>query len=259
MNKLWLIDTHCHLQEPEFESDREEVIERARKERILIIDSATSPGMWLGCLQTAKSHSNVFASIGLDPVLYENTESALDFIRAHHPEIVAVGEVGQDHYRTTEHNQRKEQEEAFTRFIEIASELKMPIQVHSRSAGKKALETLSSSNAELVHMHAFDGKANLAREASRNLGYYFSVPTSVVRSQQKRNLVKAVEPERMLLETDSPVLGPSSDSRNEPTNLGIALKEVCSILGREEEELRGLILENTLRLYSKVAHLLQTS
>jgi TatD DNase family protein len=252
MSKLWLVDTHCHLQEPEFESDREAVIERARKEQILIIDSAISPGMWLGCLQTAKSHSNVFASIGLDPVLYENTESALDFIRVHHPEIVAVGEVGEDHYRTTEHNQRKKQEEAFTRFIEIASELKMPIQVHSRSAGKQTLEILSSSNAELVHMHAFDGKANLAREASRDLGYYFSVPTSVVRSPQKRKLVKAVDYEHLLVETDSPVLGPELGLRNEPTNVRVAVREVASILGRDEEEVGFTILENTLRLYRAI-------
>jgi TatD DNase family protein len=252
LSNVWLVDTHCHLQEPEFELDREDVIERARRERILIISSATSPETWAGCLQTAKSHPNVFASVGLDPVLYEHTTSSIEFIKAHQHEIVAIGEVGVDHYRTTDHEKRKEQEEAFSRFIETASLLRMPIQIHSRSAGKTALDILARSNAQRVHMHAFDGKASLAREASRDLGYYFSVPTSVVRSPQKRKLVKAVEYERLLVETDSPVLGPDLGLRNEPTNVRLAVREVASILGRDEEEVKSTILENTLRLYRSI-------
>jgi TatD DNase family protein len=98
-------------------------------------------------------------------------------------------------------------------------------------------------------MHAFDGKASLARVASTEHGYYFSIPTSVVRSAQKRKLVKAVDIERILVETDSPVLGPDRESRNEPMNVWVALREVALILRREEEEMREILLENTLRLY----------
>ena len=101
-------------------------------------------------------------------------------------------------------------------------------------------------------MHAFDGKASLARTASRDLGFYFSIPTSVVRSPQKKKLVKAVQIERLLIETDSPVLGPDKGARNVPMNLPVALREVASILRREEEELREIVLENTLRLYTKI-------
>ncbi len=101
-------------------------------------------------------------------------------------------------------------------------------------------------------MHAFDGKASHARRASKDLGYYFSIPTSIVRSRQKRKLVKAVEIERLLVETDSPVLGPIKSERNVPTNLPIVLKEVALILGRDVEELRKIILDNTCRLYSTI-------
>lgn len=101
-------------------------------------------------------------------------------------------------------------------------------------------------------MHAFDGRASYARIASRDLDYYFSIPTSVVRSPQKKKLVKAIAIERLLLETDSPVLGSMKGERNVPTNISIALKEVSSILRRDEEELRLLILENTQRLYREV-------
>lgn len=136
--------------------------------------------------------------------------------------------------------------------IQLALELRLPVQVHSRSAGKRALEVLADMRAVNVQMHAFDGKANLAREASRDLGYYFSIPTSVVRSPQKRKLVKAVEYERLLVETDSPVLGADAGTRNEPANVWVALKEVASILGRDEEEVGLTILENAHRLYPMV-------
>jgi TatD DNase family protein len=133
--------------------------------------------------------------------------------------------------------------------IELATEIDLPLQVHSRSAGRKALETLTNMEAKNVQMHAFDGKASLARVASTEHGYYFSIPTSVVRSAQKRKLVKAVDIERILVETDSPVLGPDRESRNEPMNVWVALREVALILRREEEEMREILLENTLRLY----------
>ena len=108
---------------------------------------------------------------------------------------------------------------------------------------KKALEVLSNMNARSVHMHAFDGKASLARIASREKGYYFSIPNSVVRSAQKRNLVKAIDIERILVETDSPVLGPDRESRNELMNVWVVLREVVSILKREEE-MRMISLDN---------------
>jgi TatD DNase family protein len=102
-------------------------------------------------------------------------------------------------------------------------------------------------------MHAFDGKSSYAHSASHEYGYYFSIPTSVVRSPQKKKLVKAVDIERLLVETDSPVLGPNKGIRNEPSNILVAVKEIAKILGMEEEELRDILLENTLRLYPNLS------
>jgi len=101
-------------------------------------------------------------------------------------------------------------------------------------------------------MHAFDGKSSLARMASNELGYYFSIPTSVVRSPQKQKLVKAVNIERLLIETDSPVLAPERGIRNTPLNLPVVIQEIARILRRDEEELQDIILENTLRLFSRI-------
>jgi len=247
------IDTHCHLEQVEFDSDREEIIRRASEQSIVAISSAISIEDYEKTLNISKNHVNVYAALGLDPMLHAQIEIAVKRIQNHSSEIIAIGETGLDHYRERDHAERLKQEHAFIKMIGFSTELGLPIQVHSRSAGSSALLTLKKNDAQSVHMHAFDGKASLARNASKDLGYYFSIPTSVVRSPQKKKLVKAIELDRLLLETDSPVLGPNREIRNEPSNLPVALREAASILKRDEEELREIILENTLRLYTRIS------
>jgi TatD DNase family protein len=252
VNKPLMIDTHCHLENEEFDQDRDSVIKKAREQGIAIITSAIEQRTWLKACEIAEAHSNVYTSVGLEPTQFDICKQALEWIRANNERIVSIGETGLDHYIVRDHRDREKQEICFVMMIELAKELKVPVQVHSRSSGRAALETLSKNDSGYVHMHAFDGKASLARIASRDLGFYFSIPTSVIRSPQKKKLVKAVHIERLLLETDSPVLGPDKGVRDEPSNLPLALKEVAAILQRDTEEVREIVLENTLRLYTRI-------
>ncbi len=247
-----MIDTHCHLENDAFAEDLDIVIQRASEKGIHIITSSIEKERWVKCCEIASSYKNVYCSIGLDPMQYEDYPLAVEKIRSTSNQLVAIGEAGLDHFYLRDHKERDKQEIAFRNMISVANEIKLPIQVHSRSAGAKAITVLKDAEANAVHMHAFDGKASYARTASNDLGYYFSIPTSVVRSPQKKKLTKGIAIERLLLETDSPVLGAEREERNEPANLGIALREVASILRRDEEELREIILENTLRLYKKI-------
>ncbi|MGY5862814.1 MAG: TatD family hydrolase [Candidatus Thorarchaeota archaeon] len=246
---LRIADTHCHLEAPEFATDLDEVIEEAVRSGIHMITSAIREDAWERAIDISLNHDSVSLALGLDPILSYQVKSTVEIIKGKQEQLVAIGEVGLDHYRERNHKKREEQENSFRLMIELAKETHLPLQVHSRSAGRRSLEVLRSTEAERVQMHAFDGKASLARVASTEYGYYFSIPTSVVRSAQKKKLVKAVDIERILVETDSPVLGPDGESRNEPSNVWVALREVASILGREEEEMRKILLENTLRLY----------
>ncbi len=247
-----MVDVHCHLEQHEFNDDRYEVINKSLQRGIAIISSAITKETWELLLQIASQYQNVYASIGLDPMQTADAPEALSLIRKHISKIVSIGEVGLDHFRERDHAERDKQEKVFCEMIQLARELEIPIQVHSRSAGKASLEVLERNDARDVHMHAFDGKANLARVASNDLGYYFSIPTSVVRSPQKQKLVKAVNIERLLIETDSPVLAPEKGERNTPLNLPIVIQEISAILRRDEEELKEIILENTLRLYRRL-------
>lgn len=245
-----MVDTHCHLEDELFDEDRETVIRQAVTSGIKIISSAIEKHLWEKGCKIADAHENVYASIGSHPVSFGDVDAAIEFIRKNKSRITAIGEIGLDHYQVRDHEEREEQELAFRKMIALADELSFPIQIHSRSAGAKAIAVLEDCEASNVHMHAYDGKASHARRASHELGYFFSIPTSVVRSPQKQKLVKAVDIEHLLLETDSPVLGPDKGEINVPTNLPVALKKIAEILRREEDELREIIYENTLRMYS---------
>ncbi len=247
-----IIDTHCHLEQSEFEPDLPDVIKRAAEAGIHIITSAISKSDWQRAVEISIQYDNVDVSLGVDPIFYDHLDFILDEWKKWSGYLVAIGEVGLDHFRERDHALRETQDEMFRKAIRFAMEMNLPVQVHSRSAGKKALHVLEDCGICDVHMHAFDGKANLARVASRDLGYYFSIPTSVVRSPQKKKLVKAIDIEHILVETDSPVLGPEAGVRNEPSNIYTATKEIASILHRTDDEICEIILENTLRLYRRI-------
>ena len=167
-----IVDTHCHIEQDEFDSDREDVILQSKLAEVHLITSAITPESWKKALLIGQMHDNVDVAIGLDPMKWNKSDDAITFIELNRNQIVAVGEAGLDHYIVRDHAERDLQEDAFRNLIELAVKLKLPIQVHSRSAGRKALDTLTAMDAVNVHMHAFDGKASLARAASRDQGYY---------------------------------------------------------------------------------------
>ena len=106
-------------------------------------------------------------------------------------------------------------------------------------------------NAAKVQMHAFDGKASAALPALE-AGYFFSIPPSVVRSRQKQKLVKKLPLAQMLVESDSPVLGPDPNRRNEPVNVSISIKAIAELKNISEHEVMEAVSENTQKLYGNL-------
>jgi len=110
------------------------------------------------------------------------------------------------------------------------------------------VEMLMELGAERVQMHAFDGKIGAARPAVE-AGYFFSIPPSVVRSRQKQKLVKHLPLDCLLVETDSPALGPEPGERNEPANLMVAVRAISELKGMPLDGVVGALAENGGRLY----------
>jgi TatD DNase family protein len=248
---MQLVDTHAHLCDPVFDPDRERILERARKtgvSAVLSVSENLSDAEMN--LHLAARHPMIRAAAGLYPTNLDLDLAAkmCAFIRKHRNELVSIGEVGLDYWIIKDEAQREIQREIFRSFIDLGRELSLPLNVHSRSAGRHTVAFLLESAAAGIQLHAFDGKASAALPAVE-AGYFFSIPPSIVRSEQKRKLVRKLPLSCLLVETDSPVLGPVTRERNEPANALIAVKTIAEIKGIAEAEAVEAIHENMLRLY----------
>lgn len=247
-----LVDAHCHLHDAEFDADRESVVRRARGAGVVaVVTSSLGYVDALKALQVARKYRGyVHVCIGLDPANLNLDEAGKvqELILRHKDDIVGVGEVGLDYYRVGDGKLRDVQRRLFRRWIEFAEELSLPLVVHSRSAGKYAVQMLLEGGYHRVLMHAYDGRVGWALKASHE-GIYFSIPTSVWYSRQKQKLVRALPLDCLMVESDCPVLSPVRGERNEPANLVYAVKKIAELKGVSEEEVAETTTRNAERFF----------
>lgn len=254
LTKPNLVDAHAHICDPDFDQDRTDVLARANKAGVAAI---VTVGETLADarrnMELVQIHPMLKAAAGLFPTILDpnQADEMVTFIRQNHLRLVAIGEVGLDYWVVKEDSEKELQREIFRRFMVLSRELNLPLNVHSRSAGRHAVALLLENNAARVQMHAFDGKAAAALPAVE-AGYFFSIPPSVIRSRQKQKLVKQLPLSCLLVETDSPVLGPDPQTRNEPSNLSISIQAIAKLKAIPEAVVIEAVVENTHRLYGKI-------
>ncbi|MBS0014515.1 MAG: TatD family hydrolase [Desulfobacterales bacterium] len=247
-----LIDTHTHLYDNSFDTDRKAVMQRAAAagvEKIISVSETMEDAR--RNLELADQYPALMPAAGLYPA-HTDLEAAAqmrEFIRANREKLAAIGEVGLDFRIVEDHEQRQIQRQILEAFVDLSLETGLVLNVHSRSAGRHAVELLIDKKAEKVQLHAFDGKFGAAQPAVE-AGYFFSIPPSVTRSRQKQKLVRSLPLSCLLVETDSPVLGPDPQTRNEPANAAVALKQIAEIKNISRKAAAAAIYENTRRLYS---------
>ena len=250
-----LLDTHTHLCDPVFDEDREAVLDRARAGGIgaVISVSETLVEVERNLELAAAFPGRLFPAAGLFPTVLdpEQGEAVEARLRENKDTFVAIGEVGLDHWKVQDEEGREVQRAIFGRFIDLSRELDLPLNVHSRSAGRVTIELLLAMGAEKVQLHAFDGRAAKALPGVE-AGYFFSVPPSIVRSAQKQKLVRRLPLEHLLIETDSPVLGPDPKTRNEPANARISVETIAELKEISIQEVEEAVVENTRRLYGEL-------
>jgi TatD DNase family protein len=246
-----IVDTHAHLCDPVFDGDRAAVLERARAAGIgavvIVGEDLSDAGR---NVELAANHPMLKPAAGLYPAHPDpdQAEAVQAFIRRKRSNLVAIGEVGLDYWIVKEEPEKELQRDILKGFIDLANVLDLPLNVHSRSAGRHAVALLLGCGARRVQLHAFDGKISAALPAAE-AGYFFSIPPSVVRSKQKQKLVKQLPLSCLLAESDSPVLGPDPQQRNEPANVRIAIQAMAELKGCSQAEVIEAVMENTRRLY----------
>jgi TatD DNase family protein len=252
-----IIDTHAHLCDSSFDPDRAQVIERARLAGvggIICVGEGWEEAR--KSLTLAEEHPELYIAAGLNPGCFDEAaaQAVIELIRAERDRLTAIGEVGLDRWIVAklpeeERAQKLELQSAlFVLLIDLAIQLDLPLNIHSRSSGRQTIDILLERGARRVQMHAFDGRASTALPAVE-AGYYFSIPPSIVRSRQKQKLVGHLPLSCLLVESDSPALGPEPGQRNEPANVQVALRAIAEIKDLRLEQVSRAVQENTARLY----------
>jgi len=257
---LAMIDCHAHIALSDFDPDREEDVQRAKLAGVThIAVVGEGPDDNRRVLEVCRHHPQILkACVGLhpdrfgedrEPPAQEQIEAVCAFARRYRSEIVAVGEIGLDYWQVKSPQRRALQLACFEQMVALADDLHLAVNVHSRSAGHYTLEALAAYKAKKVLMHAFDGKAGYARKAAECHGWLFSIPPSVVRSTQKQKLVRNLPLESLALESDSPVLGPDRNLRNEPANLAVAVSCIAEIKNLDPDRVKEVTSRNAWRLF----------
>jgi len=247
-----LIDVHCHLDDESFSRDLDEVIKNAKNTGLIkIVTSALNFNSLTKSLQIKEKYNDIIEiTLGLDySILDENQVNEItDWIVKNKDKIIGIGEVGLDYFIFRNEKQKEIQKRIFKHWINLAMELNLPLIVHSRDAGKDAIRILIDSGIEKVIMHAFNGSLGYAIEGAKK-GFYFSIPPSIVRSEQKQILVKHLSLDNLLLESDAPVLGPERNVRNAPSNVIVSAGLISQIKKVPLVEVANKTTQNAIKIF----------
>jgi TatD DNase family protein len=233
---MGLFDVHAHLTHPDLLSDIEGVLARAESAGLTsIVSNGLNPSDNQAVLALAQRFPIVRPALGLYPVdavladmqaagdSYPGqrevwpTADAIGWLREHVEQAFAVGEIGLDGHWVKEPFWPA-QDEAFRQLVRLAMDADKAIIIHTRKRERRTLELLDELGATRVNWHCFTGRLSLAREIVKR-GHYVSIPANVRRSESFTRMLEALPRERLLLETDSPYLGPDKDAQNEPANV----------------------------------------
>lgn len=256
-----LVDSHCHLNFPDFEKDLDQVMENAYQQGVTtFLTVNTRLDQTAQLQQLAETYDRVFFSVGVHPhdaadfVSKELVASLKDW--AQHPKAIGIGETGLDyHYNNSP---RQDQIDCFHKHLQAAAELDLPIIIHTREADEDTLACLDDHPKAKGVFHCFSGSADLAR-AALDRGFYlsFSGIITFAKAEDLRRVVQFVPMNRILVETDSPFLAPipHRGKRNEPAYTRLNAEKIANVKGLRFEEVSEKTTKNFFKLFSKAAFL----
>lgn len=246
-----IIDTHCHIYKSEMEN-ADEIIKEAAKNDILMILNGTDPLSNREVLELSAKHENVYAALGYfysfaDEITDEDI-SLLDK-QLSNDNVIAVGEIGLDYYHSKDN--RDKQIELFEKMLGLAQKHALPVIVHSRKSIQDTYDILKEHDVA-GSMHCYQGSAEMAREFIK-LGFYMGIGGPITHSNNKkiRKMLKGIDINHMLVETDSPYLTPEEKrgEKNTSLNLKYIIRKMADELDIEEDEVIEITTENARKLF----------
>ncbi len=254
-----LVDSHCHLDFPDFEEELDDIVARAEAAGVKrMVTICTRVRHFPKVLAVAERFENVFCSVGTHP---NNAGEEMDVTseqlinHAKHSKVVALGEAGLDYH----YGKAKRAQAAGLRIhIEAARESGLPLVIHSRDADDDMAQTLTRETGEGAFpaiLHCFSsGKALAMTGVELGLYVSFSGILTFKNSQELRDIAADIPMDRLLVETDAPYLAPTPfrGKRNEPSYVVNTAKVLAEVKGVSEEEIWKVTTENFFRLFKKI-------
>jgi TatD DNase family protein len=249
------IDSHCHLDFPEFQARLPEVLANMKAAKVshalcVSVDLPDFPNV----LKLAQDHPHLYASVGVHPDYEDTPEPSVEFLvetAKQQAKIIAIGETGLDYYRMGErsYESMEWQRERFRTHIRAALSAKKPLIIHTRSASEDTINILKEEGADGIGgvMHCFTESLEVARKAM-DMGFYISFSGIVTFKSAKdlQETCKQVPLERMLIETDSPYLAPIPyrGKTNEPAWVSKVGEFIATLKGVPIEKLASSTSDN---------------
>ncbi len=277
-----IIDTHCHPQSSQYDNDREVVLKRALDASVGMICVGTDLQMSQKAIKLAEQYPSIWASVGLHPndnLDEQYDQSAYEQI-AHHPKVVAIGEIGLDYYRTTDTEKKRFQRERFEKQIDLAIAIEKPLIIHCRdshlprlgevdqnkseanrnedesSAHNDMIKILKTKNKQLKMkgvIHSFTGTWTEAQQYI-GLGFMIGLNGIITFARQYDETIAHMPVDNILLETDAPYLTPVPyrGTRNEPAYIWEVAEVIAKLKKMKKEDIAEVTKSNAKRLFSSI-------
>jgi len=237
-----MIDSHCHLEQKDYEGKLDDFIKKWKSQLKFIISSCAHKKELDKTLEIYQKYKPfVRICIGLHPEFIKETnendiERTIEFIKKHRKDIVAIGEVGLDYHLVKEPEWQEKQKEMFIQFIKLAKELDLPLVVHSWDATGDAIKILEleGMNGKKVLFHLLQDKNCLSKIIEN--GWFISIGPGIARSKTIKKIARDVPLNKILLETDSPWFKQENQEFGEPINVKVACEKIAEVRHLSSQE-----------------------
>ena len=258
------VDSHCHLDFPEYQGQLDDLLVRMKSARVthalcISVDMPNFPNV----LEIAKSHENLFASVGTHPDYKDTPEPSVEQLvqLGQDTKVIAVGETGLDYYRIGDEpiESMEWQRDRFRTHIQAAKQLNKPLIIHTRSASSDTIRIMKEEGADEIGgvMHCFTESWDVAK-AAMDLNFYISFSGIVTfkNAKELQETCKKIPLDRLLIETDSPFLAPvpHRGKTNEPAWVSHVGEFVATLRGESISDLAQATTQNFSRLFKVKLH-----
>ena len=249
-----IIDTHCHIYNSEIEN-AEDIIRECAKNNIYMILNGIDPKSNKEVLELSSKYDNVYVAIGYDhSVVDKITDDDIKLLdeQLNNQKVVAVGEIGLDYYWVKDN--KDTQKELFEKMLNLAEKHNLPVIVHAREAIQDTYDILKRHNV-IGSMHCYQGSKEMAKELIK-LGFYIGIdgPITFKNNRKQKEMIKEIDINHILVETDSPYLSPEPfrGKKNTSLNLIYIIRKIGEELNLSEEETIKITTNNARRLYERI-------